>query len=362
MKENAIVFGKGIYYEKKRKNINERYVINAFIDNAVKRGKTEEKDGVKVYNPYDINDIKEKNNTKIILASQKWFEMLMQLVEMQIDGERIVFGFEIPPFVDTIEEIFQDEQIRVSIKNNKVYLNSVEEEYVVSDEKEYKAVVRKLFAKKNPYIKQILNLPIVPVSKRFGLERGTAIDRFYIEKFLSEHQKCIHGTVMEIADNRYMKMFSENIKEAVLLHVNGWGDGVIQGNLATGEGIIENSVDCIICTQTIQCIYDIHSVVRNIYKLLKPGGTALITAASIAQLSMYDYKNWGEYWRFTAQSMRKLLSEVFIENQIEVYAYGNMKAAMGFLYGVCQEEMEPADLEYRDEQFPMIVAASARKP
>ena len=361
MKEDAIVFGKGFYYEKKKNKINEKYVINAFIDNAVKRGKTEEKDGVKVYNPYDINDIKEKNNAKIILASHKWFEMLMQLLEMQIDKESIVFGFQIPPFVDVIEEIFRDEQIKVSAKNDKVYLNSAEEEYVVSNEKEYKEVIRRLFAKKNSYIKLISDMPLTPSSKRFGLERGTAIDRFYIEKFLAEHQDYISGTVMEIADSRYTKMFSENITEAVLLHVNGWGEGVVQGNLATGEGIIENSVDCMICTQTIQCIYDVHSVVRNIYKLLKPGGTALITAASTAQLSMYDYKNWGEYWRFTDQSMRKLLSEAFMENQIEVYTYGNMKAAIGFLYGVCQEEMEPADLEYRDEQFPMIVAASARK-
>ena len=87
----------------------------------------------------------------------------------------------------------------------------------------------------------------------------------------------------------------------------------------------------------------------------------MLTASAISQISLYDYKNWGEYWRFTDQSMKKLLAEVFDESQIEVYSYGNMKAAMAFLFGVCQEEMNLADLEYYDEQFPMIVAAIARK-
>lgn len=98
--------------------------------------------------------------------------------------------------------------------------------------------------------------------------------------------------------------------------------------MATGEGIEENHIDCLICTQTIQVIYDIH---------------------------------WGEYWRFTDQSMRELLSDVFEEDQIEIYAYGNMKAAVAFMFGLCQEEMNLADLEYQDEQFPMIIAAIARK-
>lgn len=358
MKQKAIIFGKGIYYEKKKENIEKKYVIEAFLDNAVKPEMIEEKDGVKVYNPQNVNDIGEFN---IILASNKWFQMWKQLVELGIDESRIVFGITFLPFADVIEEIFYDEHITFLSRDKMLYVKSAEENWKVSSEEELKKIVRDLFSKKNPYIKLISDMPLMPVSKRFGLERGTAIDRFYIEKFLLEHREYIKGTVMEIADDRYMKMFAENITESVILHVNGWGEGIIQGNLATGEGIIENSVDCMICTQTIQFIYDVHSVVRNIYKLLKPGGVALLTAAVISQLSLYDYKNWGEYWRFTDQSMKELFQEIFKEEQVKVYTYGNMKTAIAFMYGICQEEMERTDLEYQDEQFPMIVAAVARK-
>ncbi len=359
MKQKAVVFGKGNYYEKKKESIREKYEIEAFLDNSVKPGNVEEKDGVKVYNPQDVD--RYTGDAKILLASNKWFEMWKQLMRLEIDESRIVFCSELPPFADVIEEIFHDEHILIKTREKALYLQNAEEEKKVSEEAEFKEVIRKLFAKKNPYIKLISDMPCRPVSKRFGQERGTAIDRFYIERFLADHKKNIKGTVMEIAEKRYITMFPDNISEAVVLHVNGWGEGVVKGNLATGEGIEENRIDCMICTQTIQFIYDIHNVVKNIYKLLKPGGAVMLTASAISQISLYDYKNWGEYWRFTDQSMKKLLAEVFDESQIEVYSYGNMKAAMAFLFGVCQEEMNLADLEYYDEQFPMIVAAIARK-
>lgn len=146
-----------------------------------------------------------------------------------------------------------------------------------------------------------------------------------------------------------------------ILHVNGGGSHIVKGNLATGEGLVENSVDCLICTQTLQFIYDIHSAVKNIYKILKPGGAALITVPLISQLSLYDYKNWGCYWRLTDQSMEKMMKEVFGEKQVDVFSYGNMKSAVAFLYGICQENMRKSDLEFYDEQFPMIVAAVCRK-
>ena len=60
------------------------------------------------------------------------------------------------------------------------------------------------------------------------------------------------------------------------MHVDGWGKNVIKGNLESGEGIEENKYDCAIITQTLMFIYDFTSAVNNIYKMLKPGGVALI--------------------------------------------------------------------------------------
>lgn len=139
------------------------------------------------------------------------------------------------------------------------------------------------------------------------------------------------------------------------------GENAIKGNLETGEGIVENSVDCLICTQTIQFIYDLDSVAANIYKMLKPGGNALITAAGISYLSMYDYNNWGEYWKFTRLSMSKIFEKYFDKENIKVDTYGNSKIAMGMMYGLCKEDFRYEDLDYRDEQYPLTVVAKITK-
>lgn len=130
------------------------------------------------------------------------------------------------------------------------------------------------------------------------------------------------------------------------------GKNCIKGNLETGEGIAENSIDCFICTQTIQFIYDVHSVVRNIHRMLKPGGTALVTAHCLGQISLYDYHNWGEYWRFTDISMRRLFAEIFDENKVTVKLWGNIKTAIAFQYGLCAENLHEADFVFHDEQYP----------
>ena len=100
---------------------------------------------------------------------------------------------------------------------------------------------------------------------------------------------------------------------------------------------------------------------HNIYTILKPGGVALVTAHCLGQISLYDYNNWGEYWRFTDQSMRKLFSESFEDKNVEVHAWGNVKTSIAYQYGLCAEDLEMKDFEKNDKQFPIIITVSAPK-
>lgn len=95
--------------------------------------------------------------------------------------------------------------------------------YTFESEKEYKETLRKIMCERDPYIKWITDMPLKPLSERFGLEYGKAIDRYYIEKFLKENKRYITGVVMEMAENTYTNMYGENIKHAYAMHVNGWG-------------------------------------------------------------------------------------------------------------------------------------------
>ena len=55
-----------------------------------------------------------------------------------------------------------------------------------------------------------------PYSRRYGTDRGTALDRVYIERFLEHHSDAIHGEVLEANDDNYTKMFGTSCRAHVV--------------------------------------------------------------------------------------------------------------------------------------------------
>ena len=211
------------------------------------------------------------------------------------------------------------------------------------------------------YVSIIADLPSEPISRVFGLDRGKAIDRVYIEDFLEAHKMDIHGRVLEIAENTYTLQYGEQrVKESCILHVNGTGENAIKGNLETGEGLNENSFDSMIITQTLMFLLDVNSAVGNIYRALKQGGTALITVAGISQVSRYDDDRWGHYFGFYETGIRKLCCQVFGEKNVEIKCYGNVKTAAAMLYGLCSEDLQPEDFKTCDQDYPVIIGIVLR--
>lgn len=211
----------------------------------------------------------------------------------------------------------------------------------------------------NKYLKKKFFLKsVLPVSNQFGFDRGNPVDRYYIDKFLEKQSNWIRGTVIEIAENTYTKRFGgENVGKALTLHVNkDRGDDII-GDLVTGDGIPENIADCFIMTQTLPFIYDIHSAVKNTMKLIKPGGCILCTVPGITQISRYDMDRWGHFWSFTDLSLRKLFEEIVPAANITINSYGNVKSATSFLYGLAAEDLSKKDLDYRDNDYQVIITA-----
>jgi peptidoglycan/xylan/chitin deacetylase (PgdA/CDA1 family) len=203
---------------------------------------------------------------------------------------------------------------------------------------------------------------VQPISRLFGFDRGTPIDRYYIEKFLACNRSAIHGHVLEIADNTYTKKYGGQTVKSDVLNVVDTSGTTIVGNLATGVNIPESTFDCIIMTQTIQFIYEVKSALHHAVRSLKPGGTLLLTAAGISQISRYDMDRWGEYWRFTDKSLKMLLSECLPAEDIQVEAHGNVAVAKAFLDGLAWHELPQKTLEYKDNDYQILLTARATKP
>src|SRR5215467_1645448 len=205
---------------------------------------------------------------------------------------------------------------------------------------------------------------ITPISGQFGLDRGKAIDRYYIETFLSRYIDDIRGCVLEIGDDRYTQKFGAGrVTRSDVLHLQpGNSKATLVGDLADAGHISAGSFDSIILTQTLQFIYDVRAAVNHLHRILKPGGRLLATLPGISQISRYDMERWGDFWRFTSLSARRLFEEVFPPVNVTIETYGNVLAATAFLYGLASHELRVRELDFRDPDYEILITVRAAKP
>lgn len=201
-----------------------------------------------------------------------------------------------------------------------------------------------------------------PISSNFGFDRGTPIDRYYIEAFLSSCAADIRGCVLEIGDNAYTVRFGgSKIEKSEVLHVDAANSDVdYAGDLSQAGVLPVERFDCIVLTQTLHLIYDMRAAIANLYRALKPGGVLVLTTPGISQLDPGEWAyTW--HWSLTSLSARRLLEECFSPDSITVHAHGNVFAAICFLQGVAMEEVTPVELEVDDPRYPVVITCRAVK-
>jgi SAM-dependent methyltransferase len=205
--------------------------------------------------------------------------------------------------------------------------------------------------------------PCTPISRKFGFDRGLPIDRHYIEGFLDRHAPDIRGRVLEIGDAAYTRRFGgSRVSRSDVLHATpGNPAATLVGDLATGAGVPHDAFDCIVLTQTLPFIYDVRSVIQNVYVSLKPSGVVLATVPGISQISRYDMDRWGDFWRFTPLSARRLFQDAFPEESLSVQSCGNVLAAVAFLHGLATAELRASELAHNDQDYPVIITIRAQK-
>jgi SAM-dependent methyltransferase len=197
-----------------------------------------------------------------------------------------------------------------------------------------------------------------PLSPWWGVDRGTPIDRYYIEEFLSKHRGDIRGAVLEVKDSGYTDRFGTGVSRRDVLDIDVRNPmATVVADLAEADHVPTDTYDCAIVTQTLTYIYDVASAVRHTHRILRPGGVALVTVPSITRLC----PPFLDYWRFTPLGCERLFGLHFGADAASVRARGNVGAAAAFLMGVACEELPRRVLEHDDDQFPVLVTIRAVK-
>lgn len=209
-----------------------------------------------------------------------------------------------------------------------------------------------------------------PVSRIWGFDRGPlyqraqVVDRYYIETFLLRHSADIQGRVLEIGDSGYTRAFGgDRVTYAEVLDADpdNKGANYVFDLAVGGDGFPLGIMDCFILTQALQFMYDVQAAVRNVYAALKPGGILLATLPGISQICRPEMEKWGDYWRFTDASVRRLFGDVFGSENIAVETHGNVLAASAFLFNLAADELQKDELDFNDPDYQVIITVRAVK-
>jgi SAM-dependent methyltransferase len=200
-----------------------------------------------------------------------------------------------------------------------------------------------------------------PVSRRFGYDRGTPVDRYYIERFLEANRASIRGRVLEVKDSSYTDRFGADVTDREVLDADASNPLVtIVADLATSETIPDNSFECFILTQTLQYIDNVQAAVAHAYRILRPRGTLLATVPTLGQI-VDKQPHLVDRWRFTPASCSSLFGEVFGPEAVDVRTYGSCITSIAYIAGMAQEELSSRELELDDPEFALLVAVKGVK-
>lgn len=198
-----------------------------------------------------------------------------------------------------------------------------------------------------------------PFSSYFGFDRGTPIDRYYLDKFLATYADRITGDVLEMQGCDYTARFGHDVRTAQSIDVNPDVRPSILCDLADAEGGVPSGrYDCFLLPNTLQHVRRLRPALANIYRIVKPGGWILASAAGLLPL----IPDGPDYWRMTPGGWRELLGELWPASRIHVEGHGNCLAAIAAMHGLALEELTSRELDAADSRFPVLITIACHKP
>ncbi len=203
---------------------------------------------------------------------------------------------------------------------------------------------------------------LTPISRGFGWDRGTPVDRYYIEAFLKAHSAAIRGHVLEVSEDTYTRKFGgDSVERIDVLHVSDPAPPVtIIADLTDAPDIPSDTFDCVIVTQTMVLIYDFAKAIETLHRILKPGGTVLMTTPGMSPIADPEWKD-GWYWGMTEFSAGRMFSDRFGAAQVTARSFGNVLASVAFLHGLSQTELTTDELDFMDPEYQLLIGVAATK-
>ncbi len=200
-----------------------------------------------------------------------------------------------------------------------------------------------------------------PVSSRWGFDRGTPIDRYYIYNFLTQHRSHIRGNVLEVGRLDYTVRLGSDVEECEVLDNNPSNSkATLIADLEKPLDIPSNQFDCLIFTQVFQYIFNLKPCLEELHRILRPGGVLLATLPCVSRIDT-SYGVEKDCWRFTGSACQRLFGSVFGKENVLIESYGNVLSCITFLEGIAYEELSRRELDKKDPLYPLIIGVRTIK-
>jgi SAM-dependent methyltransferase len=199
-----------------------------------------------------------------------------------------------------------------------------------------------------------------PFSDRFGFDRGTPIDRHYLDRYFAAHAADITGRVLEIKEPAYTDRFGHDVSSVDIVDIEPRNPRVtVLADLAEAGSLPAETWDCVVVPQTLQYVDDPATAVANLWQAVRPGGVLLVTVPSLARRdpSASDI----DRWRFLPAGLAVLLERGCPGGTVTMASYGSLVSDMGFLLGLAAEELGERDLDRTDERHPLLACGRVGK-
>tara|TARA_B100000073_G_scaffold346719_1_gene358883 strand:- start:1873 stop:2571 length:699 start_codon:yes stop_codon:yes gene_type:complete len=202
------------------------------------------------------------------------------------------------------------------------------------------------------------------ISNDYGDSRGTPITRFYIQHFFLNLDHFDWGNCLEFEDNRYINHFGNNVtKNNTFKLSNEFSkqDNFIYGDLTKSSVLPQEKFDLIVCTNVLNFIFDVESAMKGIHKMLKKNGKCIVTVdGPSSHISRYDMERWGDFWRFTNLSAKKLFEQSNFKIEKSTI-YGNPYACSAQLNGFSIQDIDQSKLFPSEEDYQLLIALLVTK-
>ncbi len=189
-----------------------------------------------------------------------------------------------------------------------------------------------------------------PFSAYFGFERGTPVDRYYLERFLEEHRHQITGRVLEIQSTGYTSKYGHHLVTSDSVDINADCHPTYLCDLACSETIPSAYYDCFLLPNTIQHFRRLESCLHHVFRVVRPGGVILASVAGLMPL----IPDGPDYWRCSAVGVRELTRRVWPDADVQIQSHGNCLTAVAAIMGLSVEELTPEEFEVNDSRYPVL--------